>query len=38
LKNDFGEVDKAMIQGVEIEWELIFCILRIQKSVLDEVA
>jgi hypothetical protein len=24
LKNDFGEFDEAMIQGVERPWELIF--------------
>jgi hypothetical protein len=38
LKNDFGEVDEAMIQGVERPYELIFCILSIVKSVLNEIA
>jgi hypothetical protein len=33
-----GEVDEAMFQGVERPCELIFCILRIEKSYLDEVA
>jgi hypothetical protein len=32
LKNDIGEVDKAMIQGVERPSEIIFCILGIEKS------
>jgi hypothetical protein len=32
LKNDFGEVDEAMSQGVERLYELIFCIPKIQKS------
>jgi hypothetical protein len=31
-------VDGAMIQGFEIPCELIFCILVIQKSDLDEMA
>jgi hypothetical protein len=34
FKNDFSEVDIAIIQGVE----LIFCILWIVKSDLNEVA
>jgi hypothetical protein len=38
LKNDFGEVDEAMFHGVESPNELIFCILSIEKSDLDEVA
>jgi hypothetical protein len=37
LKNDFGEVDEAMFQGVERPYELIFCILSIEKSYLGEV-
>jgi hypothetical protein len=32
LKNDFGEVDKAMTEGVERPSEIIFCILGIEKS------
>jgi hypothetical protein len=27
LKNDFGEVDEAMFQGIERACEFIFCIL-----------
>jgi hypothetical protein len=38
LANDFGEFDEAMFQGVERPYELIFCILSIEKSDLDEVA
>jgi hypothetical protein len=38
LKNKFGEVDEAMFQGMERPCELIFCILGIKKSDLDEVA
>jgi hypothetical protein len=38
LKNDLGEVDEAMFEGVERRYELIFCILSIEKSDLDEVA
>jgi hypothetical protein len=37
LKNDFGEVDEAMLEGVRPN-EFIFCILSIEKSDLDEVA
>jgi hypothetical protein len=37
-KKNFGEVDEAMFQGVQMLCELIFCILDIQKSDLDEVA
>jgi hypothetical protein len=39
LKNEFGEVDvdEAMFQGVERPCELIFCILGIERSHLDEV-
>jgi hypothetical protein len=37
LKNDFGEVDEAMFQGVERSYELVFCILSIEKSDLSEV-
>jgi hypothetical protein len=32
LKNDFGEEDEAMFQGVERLCELIFCILGMEKS------
>jgi hypothetical protein len=38
LNNDFGEVDEAIFQGVERTYELIFFILSIEKSDLDEVA
>jgi hypothetical protein len=38
LKNDFGEVDEAMVQGVECPRGIIFCILGIEKSDLDEAA
>jgi hypothetical protein len=38
LKNGFGEVDEAIYQGVESPYELIFCILCIEKSVSDEFA
>jgi hypothetical protein len=38
LKNDFREVDEAMFQGVERPCKLIFCILVINKSDLDEFA
>jgi hypothetical protein len=37
LKNDFGEVDEPMIQGVQKPFENIFCILGIEKSGLDDV-
>jgi hypothetical protein len=37
LKNDFGEVEEAMFQGVEWPFEFIFFNLSIQKSNLDEV-
>jgi hypothetical protein len=37
LKNDFGEFDEAMFKGVKRLCELIFCILVIEKSDLDEV-
>jgi hypothetical protein len=37
LKNDFGEFDEVMFLGVERPRELIFCILVIEKSDLDEV-
>jgi hypothetical protein len=32
FKNDFGEVDKAMFQGVERPCEFIFCILGTEKA------
>jgi hypothetical protein len=35
LKYNFGEDDEAMFQGVERPCELIFCILGIKKSDLD---
>jgi hypothetical protein len=38
LKNDFFEVDEAMIQGVERPYELILRNLSIEISDLDEVA
>jgi hypothetical protein len=38
LKNHFREVDEEMFQGAEMPYELIFCILSIEKSDLDEVA
>jgi hypothetical protein len=38
LKKEFGKVDKAMIQGVERPGEIIFSILGIEKSDLDEAA
>jgi hypothetical protein len=31
LKNDFGEVDEAIFQGVERPWEFISCILGFKK-------
>jgi hypothetical protein len=37
LKNDIGEVDEAMFRGVEKPYELIFCILSMEKSDLYEV-
>jgi hypothetical protein len=37
LKNDFGEVDEPMIEGVERPCELIFGIQSIERSDLDEV-
>jgi hypothetical protein len=36
-KNEFGEVDEAMFQGVERPWELILYFLDIEKSELDDV-
>jgi hypothetical protein len=38
LKGDFGDVDEEMFQGVERPCELIFYLLGIQKTDLDEVA
>jgi hypothetical protein len=32
LKNDFGEVDETMFQGVESPYELLFCIMSIEKA------
>jgi hypothetical protein len=37
-KYDLSEVDKAMFQGVDKPWELIFYFLGIQKSTFNEVA
>jgi hypothetical protein len=34
LKNDFGEINEAMFQGVEGPYELIFYILGIQKKTI----
>jgi hypothetical protein len=31
LKNDFGEFDESMFQRVEMSFEIIFCVLCIQK-------
>jgi hypothetical protein len=33
-----GEFDEAMFQGVQMKYELIFCILGFEKSDWDEVA
>jgi hypothetical protein len=38
IKNDFGEVNEAMFQGVERPCKIIFCFLGIKKSDLDEVS
>jgi hypothetical protein len=38
LKSDFREVDEAMFQGVERQYELIFFILNIEKRDLEEVS
>jgi hypothetical protein len=38
LKIDFGEFDEAMYRGVKMSYEIILCILSIEKSELDEVA
>jgi hypothetical protein len=35
LENDFGEFDEAKYQGVEKPYELIFCILNIEKGEFD---
>jgi hypothetical protein len=35
LKNEFGEVDEEMFQGVERPCELIFYVLGIERSELD---
>jgi hypothetical protein len=32
LKNDFGEVDEAMFQGVERPYEHMFCIQGIENT------
>jgi hypothetical protein len=37
LKNDFGEFEETMFQGVERPYEFIFYVLGIQKSDLYEV-
>jgi hypothetical protein len=31
LKNDFGDVDEAMVLGVRRPLEIIFCLLRIER-------
>jgi hypothetical protein len=38
FKNDLGEADEAMFQGVERMYELLFCILSIEKRDFDDVA
>jgi hypothetical protein len=38
LKYNFGKVDEAMFQSVEKPFYLIFYILGMEKSYLDEVA
>jgi hypothetical protein len=38
VKNHFGVVNEAMIRGVERPYELVFCILSIEKSDLGKVA
>jgi hypothetical protein len=38
LKNVFGEVDEEIFEVIVRPYELIFCILSIEKSDLDEVA
>jgi hypothetical protein len=38
LKNDFAYVDDAMFRGIERQREIIFYILGIEKSDIDEVA
>jgi hypothetical protein len=36
LKNDFGEIDETIFKGVERICEIIFCILDIEQSDMDE--
>jgi hypothetical protein len=36
LKNDFVEVDETMFQGVERPCDIVFCILGIKNTDLDE--
>jgi hypothetical protein len=36
LKNDFGEVNEPTFRGVERPCEIIFCILGIKKSELND--
>jgi hypothetical protein len=38
LKNDFGEVDEEIFQGVELPCEFMFCISGFLKSDFDEVS
>jgi hypothetical protein len=38
LKNDFGEVDETIFRSVFSTYELIFCILGIEKFEMDEFA
>jgi hypothetical protein len=37
LKYDFDNVDEAMFHDVERPCEIIFCIMGIEKNVLDEI-
>jgi hypothetical protein len=37
FKKDFGEVNEAMVNGIERPCEIIFCILGIEKSDFYEV-
>jgi hypothetical protein len=38
LKIDFGEVDESTFQGFERPYEVIFCILSLEKCDLNEIA
>jgi hypothetical protein len=37
LKNDFGEFDEEMFQGVKMPCVHIFCMLHIEKIEMDDV-